>query len=232
MALTIAPDLRDGAREIRKFVRRAVRFLVGAGIRQFVDIGCGLPTQGNVHEVAQGAAPDARIAYVDNDPVVISHARALLETNDRTAVVEADVREPDRLLADPALRRLIDFDQPVAILMISLLHFIPDDDEVHAIVDRFRTAVVPGSHLAISHAVADPRPEVTAKLAALYQQRTGVKGPHRANLRTKAEVEPFFANLDVVPPGVVYIAEWRPELADPLEPVGATWAVAGIGRTT
>ena len=179
-ALGVAPELRTGAREVRRFVHRVVRHLVRAGIRQFIDVGCGLPTQGNVHEVAQAAAPDVRVAYVDNDPVVIAHARALLEPNPLTVVVNADVRDPDAILADPGLLRLIDLSQPVAVLMVALLHVIPDDELVHSIVTRFRDAMAPGSYLAIAEAVADLRPETTAKLAALYQQRTTVQGPYRS----------------------------------------------------
>src|ERR1044072_6210047 len=128
MALTVAPELRVGARELRAFLRRSVRFLVHAGIRQFIDIGCGLPTQGNVHEIAQTAAPDSRVVYVDNDPVVTAHARALLEGNPLVAVVQADARDTDELIADKALTGLIDLSKPVAVLMVSLLHVISEDE--------------------------------------------------------------------------------------------------------
>jgi SAM-dependent methyltransferase len=208
-----------------------VRYLAGAGIRQFIDIGCGLPTQGNVHEIAHAAAPDARVAYVDNDPVVISHARALLERDAHTVVVNADARDPDAILTDASLLRLIDLNQPVAIMMVAVLHVIPDDEVVHRIVARLREAMVPGSYLAISEAVADLRPETTARLAALYQQRTAVPGPHRTNLRSKADVEVYFDGLELVPPGVVFIPQWRPDPSQPAED-GAenTWAVGGVAR--
>ncbi|MEN3309051.1 MAG: hypothetical protein V7603_5253, partial [Micromonosporaceae bacterium] len=208
---------------------RAVRYLVGAGIRQFVDLGCGLPTQGNVHEVAQAAAPDAKVAYVDNDPVVIAHARALLETDPATAVVQAELREPEALLAEPALRELIDFDEPVAVLMNAVLHIISDDDLVLHVVRTLRDAVAPGSYLAIAHAVSDLRPQATAKLSALYQDRIVTGGPRRPNLRTRAEVAPYFDGLELVEPGLVYLVEWHPELGD--EPPGRPiWSVGGVAR--
>src|SRR6185436_98130 len=133
-------------RELRAFLHRTVRFLVKAGVRQFIDIGCGLPTQGNVHEIAQSAAPDARIVYVDNDPVVTAHARALLEGNPLVAVVQADARDTDELLADKALTGLIDVTEPVGVLMVSLLHVISEDEVAAQIVQRVTAAVAPGSY--------------------------------------------------------------------------------------
>jgi trans-aconitate methyltransferase len=230
-ALSVAPELRVGAREIRRFIHRVVRYLVDAGIRQFIDIGCGLPTQGNVHEIAHAAAPDARVVYVDNDPVVVSHARALLERQPYTIAVKADAREPQAILSDPDLRRLIDLDQPVAIMMVAVLHVIPDDELVRHIVGTLRDAMVPGSYLAIAEAVADLRPETTAKLASLYQNRTAVQGPYRSNLRNKEEIEPYFDGLELVAPGVVFIPQWNPDPEQPTED-GAenTWAVGGVAR--
>jgi SAM-dependent methyltransferase len=225
-ALSFAPELRAGAADVRAFLTRSVRYLAGEGIRQFVDIGCGLPTNGNVHEVAQALAPDAKVAYLDNDPVVIAHARALLETDPSTRVVQADVREPEALLAEPELRELIDFDRPVAILMNAVLHVIPDDELVLHIVRTLRDAIVPGSYISISHAVSDIRPQATAKLASLYQDRMAVSGPRRANLRTRAEVTPYFEGLELVEPGLVYLGEWRPD-GEPGKPI---WSVGGVGR--
>jgi O-methyltransferase involved in polyketide biosynthesis len=230
MALSMAPELRVGAQEVRRFLRRAVTFLVReAGIRQFIDVGCGLPTRGNVHEIAQAAAPDVRVAYVDNDPVVAAHARALLESNAETAVIQADMREPAQILDNPVLNELIDLRRPVAVLLVSVLHILADDDQANKIVARFREAMAPGSYLVMSHAVSDMRPETTAKLAALYQQRTGMTGKHRANLRTRAEVEPYFDGLEMVEPGLVYVPEWRPDPAEPA-PAEPVWAVGGIAR--
>jgi hypothetical protein len=148
-------------------------------------------------------------------------------------VVQADVREPERILADPDVRELIDFERPVAVLMIAVLHLIPEDDVALHIVRAFRDAVVPGSYLAIAHAVSDLQPELTARLSALYQDKLGTTGPRRANLRTRAEVEPYFAGLDLLDPGVVYLPDWRPEPgSDPPTADALVWAVGGVGRTT
>ncbi|HKT01261.1 MAG TPA: SAM-dependent methyltransferase [Rugosimonospora sp.] len=229
-ALRVAPELRQGAAEVRKYLARAVRFLVGAGVRQFIDIGCGLPTQGNVHEIAQSLAPDARVAYADNDPVVIAHAQALLATNPLTRVVRADVRAPEGLLADPEVRGLIDFTRPVAFLLVAVLHVITDDEVVLRAVRVLREAMAPGSYLVIGHAVADIRPAVTARLAQLYQDTTETTGPRRANLRTKAEVEPYFDGMEMVDPGLVYITEWRPDPDDPWPGPQPLWSLGGVGR--
>src|SRR5687767_7858693 len=139
--LAIAPVARDVVEDNRAFLRRAVRFLAAeAGIRQFIDLGSGLPTQGNVHEIAQAVAPDERVVYVDNDAMVVTHSRALL-AGDNTAAIQADLREPDRLLGDAELRELIDFDQPIALLLMAILHFFPDDEDPFGIVARFRDAL-------------------------------------------------------------------------------------------
>jgi hypothetical protein len=217
-------------REGRKFLRRTVRFLAAAGIRQFIDIGCGLPTRGNVHEVAHVSAPDSRIVYVDHDPVVVRHAQALVKGDPRIAVIQADARDPERLLTHPDLVELIDLSQPVAILLMSTLVAIPDDDLVTAIVAHLREAIAPGSYLAISHAVSDMRPETTAKLAALYQDNGTVSGPRRGQLRTRAEIESLFDKLETVDPGLVYISDWRPDPGETRHRPETVWVVGGIGR--
>jgi O-methyltransferase involved in polyketide biosynthesis len=229
LALQLAPDLPVIAREARKFLGRAVRFLADAGIRQFVDIGCGLPTQGGVHEVLRPLAPDARVVYVDSDPVVVVHARALLEADDPVVVLQADAREPDRLLADPDLTGLIDLDRPVAFLLHSVLVLIPEDDLAAHIVDRLRETMAPGSHLLVSHPISDPHPEVTEKLARLYQDNDVVKGAPRHNVRTKAEVQRFLDGLDVLPPGMVELPAWRPDEGEPVADPESVWVVGGIG---
>ncbi|GGS83658.1 hypothetical protein GCM10010156_47860 [Planobispora rosea] len=229
-ALTIAPELPALSREGRRFLRRAVRFLAGeAGIRQFVDIGCGLPTQGNVHEIAHSVAPDARVVYVDHDPMTVVHGQALLQDNERTVVIEADARDPAALLTHPGLTSVIDLDRPVAILLFAVLHCVPDDDLATHIVTHLRKAIAPGSYLALSHPVSDLCPEKTAKLAAVYQAQGTITGGRRGNLRTKAEVERFFDGLDLVEPGVVYTPLWRPGEETPHRP-DATWVVGGVGR--
>ncbi|GGK66258.1 hypothetical protein Sme01_11000 [Sphaerisporangium melleum] len=230
-ALELAPELPMMCREGRRFLDRVVRHLAAQGIRQFVDVGCGLPTQGNTHEIAQAAAPGSRVVYVDNDPVVVAHARALLETTENTAVINADMRTPEQILGHPRLKELIDLDRPVAVLLLFMLDRIPEDDLAAGIVRCFRDAVVPGSHLAIGHSVSDLRPEATAGLADLFQTNGMISGHrHRAQQRTKADVERLFEGLSIVEPGVVYVPFWRPD--HPGETTGATriWTVGGIGR--
>lgn len=223
------PELVMMAREGRAFLVRVVRFLAEAGIRQFVDIGSGLPTRRNVHEVAQETAPDARVVYVDNDPHVLTHARALLAGNGSTTVIGGDLNDPDAILADPELRAVIDLEQPVAFLLISVLHLIQDDEHAARIAARLREAMCPGGYLAISHAVSDLCPEETMRIASLYRDSGAVENGPRRQLRTKAEVEPFFGDLELVDPGFVYVDRWRP---DYVLPGGARriWNAGGVGR--
>jgi S-adenosyl methyltransferase len=230
--LAIAPVARDVVEDNRAFLRRAVRLLTGeAGIRQFIDLGSGLPTQGNVHEIAQALAPDARVVYVDNDPMVVTHSRALL-AGDNTGAVQADLREPGTILGHPEVRELIDFDQPVALLLMAILHFLPDDEDPFGIVARFRDALPPGSYVAISHGTRDVpvRPDMSpeqmaemgARVERLYQLTT-------ASLvtRTRAQVERFFAGFELLDPGVTEIQLWRPDNQSPMLPGGF---YGGVGR--
>ncbi|WP_433236805.1 SAM-dependent methyltransferase [Streptosporangium sp. CA-135522] len=228
-AIAIAPELPAMSREGRRFLGRAVRFLADAGIRQFVDIGCGLPTQGNVHEIAHAVAPDARVVYVDNDPMVVVHAQALLQDDRLTTVVEADARDPEGLLSRLRRTGMIDLDQPVAILLFSMLQDVTDDVLATQITTELHKAIAPGSYMAVSHAVSDLRPETTAKLTALYQDGGSVTGPRRENLRTRAEVGRFFDGLTLVEPGVVYVPQWRPDGAVLHRP-DSVWVVGGVGR--
>jgi SAM-dependent methyltransferase len=230
-AIALAPDLPVMAHESRKFLGRAVRFLAGEGIRQFVDIGCGLPTQNNAHEVAQAAAPDSHVVYVDIDPVVVSHARAILAGNEQTGVIQADMREPDKILAHPDLRRLIDLDRPVAILLLSAIHAIPEDETAQYIVDHLRDAIAPGSWMVISHPVSDDRAEATGALASLFQDREIIKGSRRrANVRTRAEVEHYFEGLKVAAPGITRVPDWRPDSGESGVAATTGWSVAGVGQ--
>jgi SAM-dependent methyltransferase len=214
--LTIAPVARDIIQDNRAFLRRVVRFLTSeAGIRQFIDLGSGLPTQGNVHEVAQAIAPDARVVYVDNDPMVVTHARALLAGNN-TLAIEGDLRKPDEIVGHPEVRELIDFDQPLALLLMAILHFIPDDQDPLAIMARFRDALPPGSYLAISHGTrdipartdmsAEAMTEMGSRVEELYQETTGF-----LVTRTREQVARFFDGYELVDPGLVEIQRWRPE---------------------
>ncbi|HEX2313506.1 MAG TPA: SAM-dependent methyltransferase, partial [Thermomonospora sp.] len=200
------PDVPLIARENRAFLRRAVRMCVDAGVRQFLDIGTGLPTQGNVHEIAQQAAPDARVVYVDVDPVVLTHARALLSGTDGVTIIQGDVRRPDEILAHPELRELIDFREPVAVLMLALLHFVADDEDPYGIVDRFKAELAPGGHLVISHITADNQTPEVRDAARLYDRASA-----RLAQRTHAEISRFFDGLELVEPGVTTVSLWRPD---------------------
>jgi hypothetical protein len=199
------PDVAGAARQNRYFLERVVRYLVAqAGIRQIIDIGTGLPTQDNVHDVAQRLAPGTRVVYVDNDRLVVRHGMALLATNKDVAMVESDLRTPRELMTHPDTRRLIDFSGPVAVLMLASLHFVTDTDNPPAILRLWRETMPPGSYLAISHITADEVELATAKAAQnVYADASAPAVP-----RTLAQVESFFDGFDLVPPGVVNINSW------------------------
>jgi S-adenosyl methyltransferase len=222
------PGGKEVARENRAFLGRAVRFLTAeAGIRQFVDIGAGLPTQGNVHEIAQQIAPDARVAYVDYDPVVLAHGRALLAGDDQANIIQADMRRPEELLAHPDVRSLVDLTQPVGVLMIAVLHLLVDEEDPAGIVDRFMAAVPVGSYLVISHSTRDARPEAADVLTAQFS-RSKTTAPIVP--RSRVEIARFFAGVELVRPGLVYASEWRPDPDQPAAEEGARWLLAGVGR--
>jgi hypothetical protein len=218
-----SPEAPLVARANRAFLGRAVRFLAGeAGIRQFLDLGTGLPTRGNVHQVAQAIAPDARIVYVDNDPMVLAHSRAL-KTGEGTAVINADLRDADAILGHPDTRRLIDFSQPLAVLFVAVLHFVGDPDAAAAVA-RFTGAAAPGSYLTLSHITGDPDPEAAAAFTAVY---AGTANPN--TLRTGAEILEFFGGLEVLEPGLVPVQQWRPDEPGPADPE-KSWMIGGVGR--
>ncbi|GAA3137202.1 SAM-dependent methyltransferase [Planomonospora alba] len=201
--LALFPDTRQAARENRAFLARAVQALVDAGIRQIVDLGSGLPTQGNVHEIAHRTAPDTRVAYVDYDAVVCAHGRALL-ADDNVAMVQGDVRDVDALLASPELRKLIDLDRPVAFLMLAVLHFVSDEAGAYDIVAKLREASAPGSYLVISHATDTPM-SGTAQAREIYRNATA-----SLSLRTFDEISRFFDGYELLEPGLVAPWQWRP----------------------
>jgi trans-aconitate methyltransferase len=221
--IAIRPQIRSDVRENRAFLRRAVRFLAAeAGVRPFLDLGTGLPSAGNTHEVAQAAAPEARVVYVDNDPLVLAHARALLTgAPGTTAYLSADLREPGKILHDAAQE--LDFGQPIAVMMVAVLHHITDAEDPAGIIATLLAAMPPGSHLVISHPAADVQAEAVAQVATAYNQNVAT-GQTR---RTREQVTAFFDGLEVLPPGVVQTPGWRPE-----DPVGGIpvpmWA--GVGR--
>jgi hypothetical protein len=225
--LAAAPQARQGARENRAFLQRAVRYLAEAGIGQFLDIGTGLPTQGNVHEVARQVAPDARVVYVDHDPVVHVHASALLANNSPTTLaVLADLREPEVILDHPQVRRLIDFDQPLGLLLVAVLHFITDDEDPAGIVARLRDAMAPGSFLVVSHATGDFHPQAGTKVTEVYRQASAP-----LVLRSRTEIGHLFEGFELVEPGLVEPVAWRPDPEEAASP-SAGGFYSGVGRRT
>jgi hypothetical protein len=235
--LALIPDAQAACHHNRVFVRRAVRFLAGqARIRQFIDIGAGLPRQGNVHDIAQAIAPDARVAYVDYDPVVVSHAQALLATTPTVAVINGDLRNPEQILIDPALREFIDFSQPVAILLAAILHFIADDEHPYQIADTLKAAIPPGSYLVLSHITADQVPgETSRKAQSIYGRATAPVFP-----RSREAIRCFLDGLETASePGVTDVSlpqPWAPLAPDEPEPAHAPISQArilihaGVGR--
>jgi hypothetical protein len=220
------PDLPEIMRANRGFLRRAVEFLVDAGIRQFLDLGSGIPTVGNVHEVAQRLAPDTRVMYVDNDPVAVEHSHAILAGDERTQVLEADLRDPDSVLGAPELAKLFDLSEPIAVLMVAVLHFVPDDADPAALVARFRDAVPSGSYLALSHATAGEQADRAAEHRGLYQ-RTATP----MTMRTRDQVVALFDGWELVEPGVVYLPQWRPDPDTPgVDRPERMTGLAGVGR--
>jgi hypothetical protein len=210
--LALVPGLRQSTQENRRFLRRVVRFLaVEAGIDQFLDIGAGLPTQDAVHQVAHQVNPDARVVYADYDPVVVTHGNALLTVPDRTVMIQADLRKPADLLAHPDLRAYLDLSRPVAIMLIAVLHFVPDEDHPHRLVTSLKDAVAPGSYLAMSHLSSDfLDPEAASRATAIYEQASA-----RIRHRTRAQILRFFDGFDLVDPGLVPKHEWRPDGGSP-----------------
>ncbi|GGW89542.1 hypothetical protein GCM10010297_08820 [Streptomyces malachitofuscus] len=209
--LALEPRTPVMARVNRAFMHRATRWLAGQGTRQFLDIGTGIPTEPNLHQVAQEIVPDARVVYCDNDPIVLAHAGALLRGTDEgvTEYLQADVRDPDVILE--GARRILDFDEPIALSLIALLHFIPDEDGAHELVGRLLAELPSGSHLVVTHATADFTPELS-KAAVEKFRAAGVT----LALRSREEFTRLFDGLDLVDPGVRVPHEWHPELGEPV----------------
>jgi SAM-dependent methyltransferase len=204
----VEPNMRAIARANRAFLGRAVRFLAAAGVQQFLDIGSGIPTEGNVHEVAQRADPRARVAYVDIDPVAIAHSQAILAGNENAEIAEADLRDPDKILTHPAAERLIDFGQPAGLLLVVVLHFIADADDPWRLVATLRDALAPGSYLALGHATYEGKPAVARATEKVYNRSVSTE----LHLRSRAEILRFFDGFELVDPGLVYAPMWRPDV--------------------
>jgi SAM-dependent methyltransferase len=219
------PGARDGALANRAILSRGVRFLVEQGIDQFIDLGSGLPSAENTHEVAQRQDPGASVVYVDIDPIVLAHGRALLAENSRTRVVTADARDPKAVLALPEVRELVDFDRPVGLLMVAIVHHLEDDEDPAGIVRTYLDALPSGSYLFLTHFWANGTPEAAVIEEVLH-------GAHNTGrFRSREEIAGFFDGLDLVEPGLVNLPLWRPEekVPDPL-PVSGTLLLGGIAR--
>lgn len=224
--LVAVPDARWAAEQNRAFLRRAVHFLVtDLGIRQFIDIGAGLPAEGNVHEVAQRSDPAARVLYVDNDPMVIAHARNMLRGTSGTAILEHDLREPAAILADPELAALIDLAEPTAVLLVAVLHHIADEDRPGKLISELLAPLAAGSFLALSHTTLDCREEAASPVKILDPTAA------RAYPRSRRQVRAMLAGLELVEPGLVWAPEWRPEQASGLvDDPGRSHLYAAVGR--
>ncbi|MCK2236500.1 MULTISPECIES: SAM-dependent methyltransferase [unclassified Crossiella] len=203
------PLLPAALRANRAFLRRAVKFCLTQGIRQFLDIGSGIPTVGNVHEIAQAFDPACRIAYVDVDPIAVAHSRLMLSDNPNTAVVQADLRTPGDVLDAPELTKLLDLSQPTAVLFVAVLHFIADEEDPAGLVRRYLDAVPSGSYLVLSHGSSEGAPQRAAQHEDLYQ-RTG----SRIFMRSRQRVLTYFGDCELLPPGLSQMTQWRPEPDD------------------
>jgi hypothetical protein len=222
------PEALLMARANRAFLTRAVRYCLQAGVRQFLDIGSGIPTSGNVHEVARRLDPLSRVVYVDSDPVAVAHSQAILGDDDKAAMIQADLREPKLILEDPAVHRLLDFNQPLALMMVAVLHFIPDEEDPRGLIDQFAGRLADGSYFIMSHGTNDgpPRAQMN-QVTNLYR-----KAVADATMRSRDEVLALFGGFDLVPPGVTWPDQWvQPGEDDPptrTEPLCGYYA--GVGR--
>jgi hypothetical protein len=211
-AAAVWPDMPLVMRANRAFLHRAVRFLSAQGIDQFLDIGSGIPTIGNVHEVAHEANPAARVVYVDEDPVAVAHSRAILRGNAGATIIQADARQPERILNHPEASRRLDLGEPLGVLVVALLHFIAEDEDAYRLVRVLRDAVASGSYLVIAHASGENLSrDMLDQLDRIYRNT-----PTPVKLRSRAAIERFFDGLEPVEPGLVYIPLWRPDAPDDL----------------
>ena len=225
-AIRMWPELPVMMQANRAFLRRAIRYAVRRGITQFLDIGSGIPTVGNSHEVARQANPECRVVYVDIDPIAVAHSRAILGDDPATLVLQGDLRQTDAILSDERVRGLLDLDRPVGVLLVALLHFIPDAHDPRGVIERLGDVLAPGSMLIISHASSDGQPELASRHQDLY-----ARTPTPMTMRSKAEIESLFDGFVVQEPGVVPIQWWHP---DPVSDTGAEIermvGFAGVGR--
>ncbi|WP_405920608.1 SAM-dependent methyltransferase [Streptomyces longwoodensis] len=226
-ALEFMPGLPKIMQANRAFTRRAVRYAAAEGITQFLDIGSGIPTFGNVHEVAQEASPGARVVYVDHDPVAVAHSQAVLEGNQHADVVAADLLKPREILASPQVQRLIDPERPVALLLVAILHFVEDEDDPYAAVAELRDACAPGSMLVLTHASYEGIPLPPERAEGAVDVYKDIRNP--LIMRSRDDIARFFEGYDMVEPGLVPMPRWRPETAPEDEDPFAFSGFAGVG---
>lgn len=222
--MQIFPNAREATYANRAFLCRVVEWLAGAGIRQFLDIGSGIPTAGNVHEIAEGAAAGVRVMYVDIDPVAVAHTRAILSGHPRVGVVQKDLRDPMGIINDPEVRGLFDFSEPIGVVLASVLHFISDDGDPYGIVAQLRDAVVAGSYIALSHGTKVAELADALEAGRRIYQRT----PTPTYLRSAEEIARLLTGLDIVEPGIVPVTDWHPDPSAVTEPSPSM--LAGVGR--
>ncbi|TDD72776.1 hypothetical protein E1293_32505 [Actinomadura darangshiensis] len=227
------PDLEDAAWANRGFLQRSVRWLAQQGIRQFVDVGAGLPTRNNTHDAAQAVAPDARILYADNDAMVAAHAQTLLEGSSGTAFITADFREPEALLGNEDALALIDFTRPVALLLVAVTHFVPDEDDPWGVVRRYMDRLAPGSYLALSSITSERQPD---KAVDTVEEVYSHSSSGAVRVRTRVDIERFFAGLEIVPPyeggaaELTYVGQWGAVDPDEADSDGSRWGYCGVAR--
>ncbi|MFD7302925.1 SAM-dependent methyltransferase [Streptomyces pharetrae] len=228
-AMEFMPGLPKIMQANRAFMRRAVRHAVDRGITQFLDIGSGIPTFGNVHEVAQAASPGARVVYVDRDPVAVAHSQAVLDGNAHADVVAADLLKPQDILTSPQVERLLDLDRPVALLLVAILHFVEDADDPYGAVAQLSDALAPGSMLVLTHASYEGIPLPAERAGGAVDVYKDIRNP--LIMRSRDEIARFFEGYDMVEPGLVPMPHWRPDTAPEDEDPYAFSGFAGVGRT-
>ncbi|MEU3187931.1 SAM-dependent methyltransferase [Streptomyces sp. NPDC006923] len=227
-AMEFMPGLPKIMKANRAFLRRAVEFALSEGISQFLDIGSGIPTFGNVHEVAGAAVPGARVLYVDHDPVAVAHSQAVLAGRENAGVVSADLRKPEQILNSPEAARLLDLDRPVALLLVAVLHFLEDQDEPYRAVAELRDALAPGSLVILTHASYDGIPLSKEQAGGAVGVYRNIRNP--LVMRTREQTARFFDGFEMVEPGLVAMAEWRPDCPAEQEDPYAFSGFAGVGR--
>lgn len=224
--IAVYPEVRLGAQANRAFLRRAIRFIAEQGVDQFLDLGSGIPTVGNVHEVAQAINPDVRVAYVDIDPVAVAHSRTMLADNPRAVAIQADVHQPEAILNHSEIQDLLDFERPLGLLCVAIMHYILDDEEACEIVRAFRSVMVPGSHMALAQGATGYNPPQRREMVALFGQAASTK------TRSPETISLFFEGFDLVEPGLVYVPLWHPEGQDDIfvDQPEHSLTLGGVGR--